>query len=159
MPPTYKFRSIPALIGLYTKFGSDPFSARQERRLKMTDRCPCSVSPVSAVGSGPALLSCMCPDRTRMSSGRDFFDSLPGAALRFSQAPAGPGHPSPGIPCPCSAYLLEKNDQGHPGSRASRKPPPLPAPEAPRPLAAVRTGGGGRCRALCRRPCREGWIA
>ena len=24
LPPTYKFRSIPALIGLYTKFGSDP---------------------------------------------------------------------------------------------------------------------------------------
>ena len=24
LPPTYKFRSIPALIGLYTKFGMDP---------------------------------------------------------------------------------------------------------------------------------------
>jgi len=24
LPPTYKFCSIPALIGLYTKFGSDP---------------------------------------------------------------------------------------------------------------------------------------
>ena len=24
LPPTYKFRSIPALIELYTKFGSDP---------------------------------------------------------------------------------------------------------------------------------------
>ena len=24
LPPTYKFRSIPALIGLYTKFGTDP---------------------------------------------------------------------------------------------------------------------------------------
>ena len=27
LPPTYKFRSIPALIGLYTKFGSDPEDA------------------------------------------------------------------------------------------------------------------------------------
>ena len=28
LPPTYKFRSIPALIGLYTKFGSDlPFQS------------------------------------------------------------------------------------------------------------------------------------
>ena len=24
LPPTYKFRSISTLIGLYTKFGSDP---------------------------------------------------------------------------------------------------------------------------------------
>ena len=28
LPPTYKFRSIPALIGLYTKFGTDPDPAR-----------------------------------------------------------------------------------------------------------------------------------
>ena len=111
----------------------------------MTDRCPCSVLPVSAAGSGSALLSCMCPDRARMSSDRDFFDSLPGAALRFSQAPAGPGRPSSGIPCPCPAYLLEKNDQGHPGNRASCKPPPWPAPEAPRPLAAL---SGRRGRAM-----------
>ena len=30
LPPTYKFRSIPALIGLYTKFGSDPYARKQQ---------------------------------------------------------------------------------------------------------------------------------
>ena len=29
LPPTYKFRSIPALIGLYTKFGTDPTYKRR----------------------------------------------------------------------------------------------------------------------------------
>jgi len=33
LPPTYKFRSIPALIGLYTKFGTDPVIFELEKQI------------------------------------------------------------------------------------------------------------------------------
>ena len=33
LPPTYKFRSIPALIGLYTKFGSAPIKFQEDKRM------------------------------------------------------------------------------------------------------------------------------
>ena len=35
LPPTYKFRSIPALIGLYTKFGSDPDRAYGAKKIRL----------------------------------------------------------------------------------------------------------------------------
>ena len=42
LPPTYKFRSIPALIGLYTKFGTDPGGTTVEKfkRYLETDLLP-----------------------------------------------------------------------------------------------------------------------
>src|SRR5699024_1120009 len=77
------------------------FAAPVAAGLQKADRCPCSASAVSSAGrasasqslgtkfgteprtrpiSGSHTLSakfpCMCPDRTHMSSGRDFFDSL-----------------------------------------------------------------------------------
>ena len=48
--------------------------------------CSEEIAKLYFKSNGANLLSCMCPDRARMSSGRDFFDRLPGAALRFSSA-------------------------------------------------------------------------
>ena len=35
LPPIYKFRSIPALIELYTKFGSDPMHRLLSRSIRV----------------------------------------------------------------------------------------------------------------------------
>src|SRR5699024_12202754 len=80
-----------------TKVAVTQISVARHSVLVNLDGGPSSASSVSAAGSGSALLSCRCPGRTRMSSGRDFLETQVFLLLSYRKAGGASSiHPSAG---------------------------------------------------------------